>query len=97
MANTRSAKKNVRKNEKRRMCNLARRSALKTAIKKVRILMESATDANQVQPVLSEVAAKLARAKGKGVIHPRTAARKLSRLAKRMNKLAPAAQTQATA
>ena len=97
MANTRSAKKNVRQNKKRRLRNLARRSALKTAIKKARREMESATDLNQVKPMISDIAARLARAKSKGVIHPRTASRKLSRLMKKMNKAAAASQPQATA
>lgn len=96
MANTRSAKKNVRKNEKRRLCNLARRSALKTSIKKARTMIESGSDAAQVKPVIGDIAAQLARAKGKGVIHKRAAARKLSRLMKKLNKQ-EASQTQAAA
>jgi small subunit ribosomal protein S20 len=86
MANTRSAKKNVRKNELRRIRNNARRSSIKTAIKKVQISLETKPDAAQLDALLKDVAGKLARAKGKNVLHPNTAARKLSRLAKRVSK-----------
>ena len=82
MANTLSAKKQVRQNKKRRECNLSRRTAIKTAIKKVLTAVEQGTDASLL---LSDVAAKLARAKGKGVIHANTASRKLSRLAKKVH------------
>lgn len=83
MANTKSAKKNVVKSEKRRLKNLARKTAIKTAMKKVVVAIEEKS-AN-VDILLSDVAAKLARAKSKNVLHPRTASRKLSRLAKRVN------------
>ena len=43
------------------------------------------------EELLGDVAAKLSRAKSKGIIHANTASRKLSRLAKRLNKAASAA------
>lgn len=86
MANTKSAKKQARQSEKRRVCNLARRTAIKTAIKKVVVALEENGNAEKTQALLSDVAAKLARAKSKGVMHRNTAARKLSRLAKRAHK-----------
>ncbi len=87
MANTRSAKKNVRKNEVRRVRNNARRSSIKTAIKKVYVTLESGkADAAALKGLLNDVASKLARAKNKNVLHPNTASRKLSRLAKRVSK-----------
>lgn len=85
MANTLSAKKQVRQNKKRRVRNLARRTAIKTAIKKVLVAVEEETDTTKTAALLSDVAAKLARAKGKGVIHANTASRKLSRIAKRVH------------
>ncbi len=45
MANTKSAKKAVVQNEKRRLKNLARRSAIKTAMKKVLTAIETAAPA----------------------------------------------------
>jgi small subunit ribosomal protein S20 len=87
MANTSSAKKAAKQNEKRRVSNLARRTAIKTAIKKVLTALESKeVDPGEARKLLKDVAAKLARAKSKDVMHPNTAARKLSRLAKRVNK-----------
>ena len=84
MANSKSAKKCVLQNEKRRIKNCARRSAIKTAVKKVLTAIES-TDLNNVETLFNEAQAKIARAKGKRLLHPNTAARKVSRLAKKMN------------
>lgn len=87
MANTSSAKKAAIQSEKRRVRNLARRTAIKTSIKKALGAIQ-APDFNKEtsQELLKEVAAKLARAKSKGVLHANTAARKLSRLAKKLHK-----------
>lgn len=89
MANTSSAKKAAKQNEKRRVVNLARRTAIKTSVKKsLALLQEESFDRVAAEKQLQDVAAKLARAKSKGVIHANTASRKLSRLAKRLHKLA---------
>lgn len=89
MANTSSAKKAAKQNEKRRVRNLARRTAIKTAIKKVLASLEGKdVDTTQGQELLKEVAAKLARAKSKRVMHPNTASRKLGRLAKKIHQAA---------
>ena len=91
MANTSSAKKAARQNEKRRFKNLARKTAIKTVIKKVLVALEEKNfNAEQTDLLLRDVAAKLARAKGKHVIHANTASRKLSRLAKKVEKRAQA-------
>lgn len=97
MANSASAKKNVRKNEARRVRNSARRSALKTAIKKIQVSIESGSEAVNVDALLRDVASKLGRARGKGLIHRNTAARKLSRLAKKVakNQKSPSVKGQA--
>jgi len=84
MANTRSAKKNVRQNEKRRLKNLDRRTAIKTVVKKINTSLAAGADPALLESLLKDVAAKLARAKSKRVIHPNAASRKLSRLAKRV-------------
>ncbi len=87
MANTSSAKKAAKQGEKRRLINLTRRTAMKTAVKKVIIAIDTQNfDAQSADLLLRDAAAQLARAKSKGVIHRNTAARKLSRLKKRMNK-----------
>jgi small subunit ribosomal protein S20 len=84
MANTKSAKKNVRKSSKKRMANLSRRSAIKTAVKKVQVALEANAPKEQTVVLLQDVAARLSRAKSKGLIHKNTASRKLSRIAKRV-------------
>lgn len=86
MANIKSAKKAAKQSEVRREKNLARKTAIKTAIKKVVAAVEEGADYEVTQKLLSDVAAKLARAKSKNVIHANTASRKLSRLALKVNK-----------
>lgn len=83
MANIDSAKKRVKQSIKRTAINTARRSALKTVTKK----MIAAVEAGEIvlaKDLLKEVNAHLSRAKGKGILHANTAARKMSRLAKRV-------------
>lgn len=84
MANTKSAKKAAKQNEKARVRNLARRTAIKSSIKKALVALEQGDSATS-EALLRTVASQLGRAKGKGVVHRKTAARKLSRLAKRVD------------
>ena len=91
MANKKSAKKRALTNEKRRIRNVARRSELKTASRKVLAAIAS-NDLEGAKNLLREAEAKIARAKGKGVLKGNTSARKISLLAKRVH----AAQTGAT-
>lgn len=83
MANIKSAKKRVLQTAKRQLRNQARRSSVKTAIKKVVVAMES-TDAANAKSLLIAAESKIARAQGKGLMHRNTAARKIGRLAKRV-------------
>ena len=85
MPNTSSAKKAARQNIKRRSANLARRTAVKTAVKKVLTALETNKDIEAAKTLLKNAEAELARAKSKGLVHANTAARKVSRLAKRIN------------
>lgn len=84
MANIKSAQKRALQSEKKRKVNLSRKTALKTAIKKVQIALENGADVAVTQNLLKEVQAKMSRAKSKGVIHANTAARKVGRLAKKV-------------
>lgn len=84
MPNIKSAKKRVLQSEKKRVRNVARKSSLKTAIKKVLIALES-SDVEAAKALLRDAEAQLARAKGKGVLHRNTAQRKISRLAKQVS------------
>lgn len=86
MANIKSAKKRVRQDEKRRLINAARRTALKTAIKRVDGALESGASQQEAESLLRVVASQLGRAKSKGVVHANAASRRLSRVAKRVAK-----------
>lgn len=83
MALTRSAKKRVKQNKKRQLVNLARRSEVKTMSKKVLDALGN-NDMAQAQELMQKVEAKLARAKSKRVLNKKTAARKISKLAKKV-------------
>ncbi len=87
MANTKSAKKRVLQNIKRRQTNLSRKTCLKTAVKKV-LEAVKAGDYENSMILLKDAEAKFARAKGKKVIHANAAARKTSRLAQKVAALA---------
>jgi small subunit ribosomal protein S20 len=83
MANTTSAKKATRKTIRRNRINEARRSELKTAVRKV----EEAIKAGNKSDALSALKAAeplLARRAQSGVLHKKAASRKVSRLSARV-------------
>jgi len=91
MPNIKSSKKRVLQAEKRRVRNYARKSDVKTAVKKLLEAVAS-KDAGSAKELLTVAQAKLARAQGKGLFHKNTVARKMSRLAKKVKEIdAPAA------
>ncbi len=83
MANIKQQKKRVLQNEKRRQRNIAVRSRVKTYVKKAETTLQAAgadaVDAVRVAIVELDIAAR------KGVLHKNTAARKKSRLMKKIN------------
>lgn len=83
MANTPSAKKAVRKIERKTEVNKARRSRMRTFIRKVEEAITSGDNAAAKQ-ALQAAQPEIMRAAGKGVIHKNLAARKISRLAARV-------------
>lgn len=85
MANIKSAKKRAKQNVVKHQRNLARRTALKTAVKRVNQALEKGADEATITTLMNDVQAKFSRAKSKGVVHRNTAARKVSRLAKKVN------------
>ena len=89
MPNIKSSKKRVLQTAKKSLRNQARRSSVKTAVKKVVVALEI-NDVENSKALLVAAESKIAQAKGKGLMHRRTAARKISRLAK---KVAAAART----
>jgi small subunit ribosomal protein S20 len=83
LANTRSAKKRIRQNVKRRMRNKLYRTHARTQVKTARQLIEGGERDTAVEAVRQAVGA-LDRAVSKGVIHRNNAARRKSRLLKRL-------------
>ena len=86
MAHLKSSRKRIRQSRKAHLRNQAMRSALKTALKKVR----SASDPEAARQALSAATPLLDRTARKGVIHPNTAARHKSRLTRLVNRLGQA-------
>jgi small subunit ribosomal protein S20 len=84
MANTKSAKKRAIQSEKRRVANFSRKTAVKSAIKKVNDALASGADQETTANLLKVAQSKLARAKGKGVLPANTVSRKVGRLSKRV-------------
>ena len=89
MANTASARKRIRQSLTRTARNTARRSRMRTFVKKVETAIASG-DKAAAAVALREAQPEMQRASGKGVIHANTVARKLSRLSARIKSL-PAA------
>jgi small subunit ribosomal protein S20 len=81
MPNTPSAKKALRQSHKRRLQNRQQRSALRTAVKKVRVAA-AGTDAAATQTAFQLATKKLDQAAAKNLVHKNTAARTKSRLSK---------------
>ena len=84
MANIKSQKKRNLQNERRHQRNLAEKSSMKTATKKVHTAVADG-DAEGAQARQREAARMLDKAASKGTVHKRTAARRKSRLAKSAN------------
>jgi small subunit ribosomal protein S20 len=86
MANTSSAKKAVRKIERRTAVNRARRSRMRTYLRKVEEAL-AAGDATLAATALRQAEPELMRAAQHGVVHKNTASRKVSRLSARVKAL----------
>ncbi|WP_375380960.1 30S ribosomal protein S20 [uncultured Sphingomonas sp.] len=87
MANTPQAKKRIRRNDRRAEVNGARVGRIRTFVKKVEAALASG-DKAAAETALLAVQPELARGVSKGVLHRNTAARKFSRLTKRLSALA---------
>ncbi|MBI4927283.1 MAG: 30S ribosomal protein S20 [Anaerolineae bacterium] len=87
MANIKSQIKRNRQNEKRRVRNRVFRGQARTFVAKARTALETGTGEDTKAAVLEAVSA-LDRAATKGVIHKNNAARRKSRLMKRLAALA---------
>lgn len=83
MANTPQARKRIRRNERRAEININRVSRIRTFVKKVEAAIAGG-DKSAAAEALKDAQPELARGVARGVLHKNTAARKMSRLTKRV-------------
>jgi small subunit ribosomal protein S20 len=89
MANTPGAKKAVRKIARRTEINKARRSRVRTYLRRFEEAV-TAGDAEKASAAFIEAQSELMRAVAKGVVHKNTGSRKVSRLHAQLRKLSAA-------
>ena len=87
MANTASARKRIRQTQQRTLRNHARKSRMRTFVKKVEAAIAGG-DKAAANEALRRAQPEMQRAAGKGVVHKNTVARKLSRLSARIKAIA---------
>ena len=87
MANTPQAKKRILRNAKRAEINGNRIGRIRTFVKQVESTLASGNK-DEAKAALARVQPELARGVARGVLHKNTAARKLSRLTRRLTSLA---------
>lgn len=88
MATHLSALKRARQNQKRRLRNLHIKSTVRSAIKKVMLAIEN-KDLEGARKTLAQAVPLIQKAHSKGVFHKNTCSRKISKLTRRVNALAP--------
>ena len=86
MANHKSAMKRDRQAKVRRLRNRTNKSVLKTAVGKVEEAIEAGSD-EQAREALQNATTVIHKTASKGTIHKKTASRKVSRLAKQVNRM----------
>ena len=84
MANHKSAKKRAQQNEARRLRNRSVKTRIRGMVKSVRVTA-AGDDRTEAPEQLKLAQSAIDMAAKKGVYHPKTAARKVSRLARRVN------------
>ncbi|PKL35164.1 MAG: 30S ribosomal protein S20 [Spirochaetae bacterium HGW-Spirochaetae-1] len=94
MANTKSQEKRNRQNEKRRQKNTQDKSAIRTASKKVNKALDTKEkNAEELTTLFTQFSSTIDAAAAKRTLHKNTAARRKSRIAKKINNVLK--QTQA--
>ncbi len=83
MANTSSAKKRVRRDERKTATNISRRSRIRTFIKKVETAIETG-DKDAANDALKAAQPELMRGVTRGVVNKNAVSRKISRLSRRI-------------
>ena len=91
MANIKSSKKDIIRSRKRRVRNMAWTSKCKTLIRKARTAIASGDPAVSAE-LTRQACRQLDKAATKGIIHPRQAARRKSRLSRRLAAIETAAE-----
>ncbi|MBV8397275.1 MAG: 30S ribosomal protein S20 [Acetobacteraceae bacterium] len=86
MANTASARKRIRQTARRTLRNHARKSRMRTFVKKVEAAI-TAGDKQAAAAALRAAQPEMQRAAGKGVVHRNSVARKVTRLSARIKAL----------
>ena len=86
MADHKSSKKRIIRNNKRNQINTNRKSRIRTSIKKVENLISDESK-DKAQEAFKIAMPQIQKGVSKGLIHKNTAARKLSRLSKRIKNL----------
>ncbi|NIQ00444.1 MAG: 30S ribosomal protein S20 [Nitrospinaceae bacterium] len=89
MANHQSAKKRNRQNIKRNTRNRAHRTQVKTLTRKVLTAVEE-NNQEEAEQSLKEASRVISKVASKGVLHSRTASRKISGLAKKVHQMSAA-------
>ena len=87
MAHHKSAQKRIRRNARRAEINGARISRIRTFVKKVEVAITSG-DKAAAEAAFKQAEPEMHRGVTKGVLHRNTAARRISRLSKRVRALA---------
>lgn len=86
MANHKSSVKRIRRDARRAEINGARVSRIRTFIKKIELAV-TAGDAKEAEAALKNAQPEISRGVSKGVMHKKTASRKISRLSARIKAL----------
>ncbi len=86
MANHKSALKRIKQSEKRRLRNRQVNSHLKTVLKSFYSAVEEKVEGPDLVEVHRKTVSEIGRAATKGVLHKRTASRKVSRITALMHK-----------
>jgi|HubBroStandDraft_6_1064221.scaffolds.fasta_scaffold2047712_1 small subunit ribosomal protein S20 len=91
MPNIKSVAKDVIRSKQRQLRNQATKSQIKTYVKKSKSVIAAGGDAAEVWDIVPKTYSVIDKAAKRGIIHKNAAARRKSRIAKRLNAAAPAA------
>ena len=84
MANHKSSKKRILRNEKKRISNKSRMSKIRTFVKKVSEMITGKKDSAEIKTALSKANSELAKGVKKGLVSKRKMARTMSKFAKKV-------------